>query len=77
MRRVALFLDLTDDEADLVIAAVAETSVRFAGLRLDEVIELSMAGAPSGNADMSVAHDVRSDGAMYLGEPRYILTRRQ
>lgn len=76
MRRVALLLDLSDDEADLVIAAISATSVRFAGLQLDEVIQMAMAVGPAGGPDMSIAHEVRSDGAMYLGEPRYALSRR-
>lgn len=76
MRRVALFLDLIDDEADLVIAAVSETSVRFAGLTLAEVVALSMAEAPSNSADMTIAHDVRSDGALYAGTPKFHLVRR-
>lgn len=75
MRRVALFLDLIDDEADLVIAAISETPVRFAGLTLAEVVDLSMADAPSGTQDMAIAHDVRSDGALYAGEPKFHLVR--
>ncbi|KQM86408.1 hypothetical protein ASE67_11350 [Sphingomonas sp. Leaf23] len=76
MRRVALFLDLIDDEADLVIAAVSETPVRFAGLTLAEVVQLSISDAPSGTPDMTIAHDVRSDGALYAGDPKFHLVRR-
>lgn len=75
MRRVTLLLELLEDEADQVIDAVSATSVRFGGLSLREVAEIGVIGAPPLPVDVAVCHEACSDGALYVGGPRYSLGR--
>lgn len=74
MQRVSILLDLIGDEAEQVVAAIASTGVRFAGLPFDEIWAMTMASASSPPApDSIIAHEARSDGAVYAGKAKFKL----
>ncbi|WP_031318097.1 hypothetical protein [Blastomonas sp. CACIA14H2] len=73
MRRVTLLLELVEDEAELVTSAVSATSVRFAGLTLEEILRMGTEGAASQGRDITLQHHAVSDGAQYQGGMRHTL----
>lgn len=75
MHRIALLLELAEDEAEQIVAAISATEVRFAGLQLAEVLDLMRGGAPVLGADAIIAHDVCSDGVLYAGGAKFKLVR--
>jgi len=77
MQRVAILLELIEDEAAEVITAISSTKVRFAGLPLDEILALTLASATKPpEADATIAHEICSDGARYVGGQMYSLQGR-
>lgn len=75
MRRVTLLLEVLDDEAEQVIAAISGTGVRFGGMLLSDLLAAGMAGAPTGMPDAAIGHHAASDGILYAGGPRYSVAK--
>lgn len=77
MQRVTLFIELLDDEATQVIAAISQTDVRFGSLKLDELLDMNMsvASAPP-HPDAAILHSARSDGACYAGDAVFDVHRK-
>jgi len=76
VQRVSLFIELLDDEAERVIGAISETDVRFAGLRLGELLRMTMQVAEAPHSDAAILHTARSAGAVYAGAPAFEVVRR-
>jgi hypothetical protein len=66
LKRVVLVLDINDDEAALIEAAISTTKVRFGGMTLSGLLEASRAGSPN-RTDGAEVHYALSEGSAYLG----------
>jgi hypothetical protein len=73
VKRVVLVLEISDDEAEIVIEAVGKTQLRFAGFPMNEMARIAADGAPNFSDGTHLAHFV-SEGANYLGAKPLNLT---
>lgn len=77
MHRVALFLELTDDEAAKVIEAVSAIDVWFGGVTLGQLLEGARTSTAAALEGAAVLHTARSEGAAAAGEPVFEAVRRK
>lgn len=62
MKRVAIILELADDEVGRAINALSQTSIRFAGMTAKDLMETLAGGRPPQPEDTSIIHTMISDG---------------
>ena len=71
MKKVALVLEMTDDEAEIAIQVLSETKIRFGGETLGKLIEMNMANMPPQDETRILTHAFMSEGMQYIGhKPR-------